>query len=39
MKNHTKIFRFMTSHTELCLVQNTCAFDLMKQMDLLVMSL
>ena len=34
MKNHTKIFWFMTFHTKLCLVQNHCLLDLMKYMDL-----
>ena len=34
MKNHTKIFWFMTFHTKFCLVQNHCLLDLMKCMDL-----
>ena len=35
MKNHTKIFWFMTFNTKLCLVQNHCVLDLMKRMNLL----
>ena len=30
MKNHMKIFWFMTFHTKLCLVQNHYVLDLMK---------
>ena len=35
MKNHTKIFLFMTFHIKLQLVQNLCVLDSIKQMDLL----
>ena len=35
MKNHMKIFWFMTFHTKLCLVQNLCVLYLIKLMGFL----
>ena len=35
MKNHTKIFWFMTLHTKLWLVQSHCMLDSIKYMDFL----
>ena len=35
MKNHMKIFWFMTFYTNICSVQNDCVLDLTEWMNLL----